>query len=83
MTHTVTFIYHTEEMKSYLEALGYELREVEVPVYRPGRYEEEIHKSIQVFKDGVNSVPWAYQMPGDYCVRFVFESELRKRLLSL
>jgi hypothetical protein len=35
-----------------------------------------------VFENGVNAAEWLASTPGDYAVRWVFETALRRKLLE-
>jgi hypothetical protein len=82
MTHTVQFAFSFEEMKDYLERKGYQVVKTQVPYSVSGGYEDRMVSSYQVFENGVNAAEWLASTPGDYAVRWVFETALRRKLLE-
>lgn len=80
MTHTVQFAFSFEEMVEYLERKGYKVVKTKVPYTR--YYEEELVTSYQVFENGKNAAEWLANTPGDYAVRWAFETALRRKLLE-
>jgi len=79
----ITLFYTFEEKVAYLNRLGYEVEKktIYIPSSRHGNYsEDEPHISYRVYLNGEDQMIWA-EKGGSYCVDWMFERELSRRLL--
>jgi maleate cis-trans isomerase len=83
MNKPVSLIYSFEEKKEFLERNGFEVQSFDRRVFIAGSgMTDEEYKVWKVLKDGEDVCPWSCTA-GSWDVDYVFDKELRRRILGL